>query len=148
MLPRLALATCLLLPGLASPALAEDPVSLHITFDAKAAAKIAAAREMVEVSVWYEGEPTAAGKAHASEIGLVYMGAEVYQIFPRDQTIRLGGARAGLPVDLAGAPMVTVNVYTARHVLEDNLLDCTLVSGPLAELAGKTHEIACKLIGG
>lgn len=148
MLPRLAVTTCLLLAGLAAPARAADPITLHITFDAKAAAKIAEAGEMVEVSTWYEGEPTAAGTANAGETGLVYLGAEVYQIFPRDQMIRLGGAQTGLPLELTQTPMLTVNVYTARHVFEDNLLDCGLVSGTLADLAGKTHTIACTLIGG
>lgn len=143
MLLRLSLILCCL----ALPAMAQEPIRLQITFDAKAAAKIADAKEMVEVSTWYEGEPTPAGAPYISEIGLVYLGAETYQIFPRDQVITLGGAQAGLPLDLVKEPMLTVNAYTARHVFEDNLLDCGLVSGTVAELAGKTHTLHCKLIG-
>ena len=75
----------LILSCLALPAMAQEPIRLQITFDAKAAAKIADAKEMVEVSTWYEGEPTPAGAPYISEIWLVYLGAETYQVFPRDQ---------------------------------------------------------------
>lgn len=141
------LRSALILCCLALPAMAEEPIRIKIAFDAKAAAKIAEAKELVEVSTWYEGEPTPAGEPYIIETALVYLGAETYQIFPRDQIITLGGAQAGLPLDLVKEPMLTVNVYTARHVFEDNLLNCDLVSGTLAELAGKTHSLHCKLIG-
>lgn len=130
------------------PALADTaPVTLSLSFDAAARSKIADSHEMVTVTVWYEGEPTAAGKDRANEIGLVDLGSETYVVAPVDQTITLGGARDGLPLPLVTEPMLTVNVYTARQVFEDNLLDCGLVSGPVAELAGKTHTIHCTLIG-
>lgn len=45
-------------------------------------------------------------------------------------------------------PMVNINVYSARFASDDNLLDCGFIDGPVADFAGTTQTITCKLIGG
>lgn len=137
----------LTLACIAAPAFAETPTLLELHFSAAARARIYPA-ETVTVALWYEGEPSPAGAALASqEMGLVWLGSEDYEVMARDQNIRVGGLLASLPLDLVTGAMATVNVYTARRAFEDNLLDCTLVSGTLAEFAGRSHRIDCKLIG-
>ncbi|MDR3494403.1 MAG: hypothetical protein P4L82_07355, partial [Ancalomicrobiaceae bacterium] len=42
---------------------------------------------------------------------------------------------------------VNVNVYTARLADENNLLDCDLVDGLVADVQVKPNKVVCKLIG-
>lgn len=132
----------------ASPAFAaEGQITLDIRFSDAALARLQGSGETVKVDAWYEGEPTAAGARHAEDgMGLVFLGAETYEIWPRAQAVTLGGTRDGLPLDWVVAPMLTVNVYSARRIFQDNLLNCDLVSGSLNDLADTHHDVLCRLI--
>lgn len=133
---------------LAGPAVAQETsLTLHITFDAAAATKLQEAGEMVVVSSYYWGDPVAGSFLPVNEMGQLYLGGEQATIWPHEQTITIGGSLGGAPVGNVEAPMVNVNVYSARISAPDNLLDCSLVDGPSDALSKATQEITCKLIG-
>ncbi|OYU38427.1 MAG: hypothetical protein CFE33_16360 [Pseudorhodobacter sp. PARRP1] len=143
-LPALLIAALLATPAMAQ----ETSLTLHITFDAASATKLQEAGEMVVVSSYFWGDPVAGNVLPVNEMGQLYLGAEQATVFPNEQTISIGHSLAGAPVGNVEAPMVNVNVYSARITSEDNLLDCGIVDGPTDALSKTTREIACKLIGG
>ena len=79
-------------------------------------------------------------------MGMVYLGKEEAEIWPVDQTVTLGGSLGGAPLGWVTEPMVNVNVYSARLASDDNLLDCGLVDGPIAQARAAVSPIACALI--
>lgn len=133
---------------LASPTAAQETnVTLHISFDAASATKLQEAGEMVIVSSYFWGDPAMGNVLALNEMGQLYLGAEQATVWPNGQTISIGHSLAGAPIGNVEAPMVNVNVYSARITSEDNLLDCGIVDGPTDALSKSTQEIACKLIG-
>lgn len=134
---------------LATPALAQETtISLHISFDAASATKLQESGEMVVVSSYFWGDPVPGNVLPVNEMGQLYLGGEQATVWPNAQTISVGHSLAGGPVGNVEAPMVNVNVYSARITSEDNLLDCGIVDGPTDALSKSTQEITCKLIGG
>lgn len=134
---------------LATPAMAQETtLSLHITFDAASATKLQETGEMVIVSSYFWGDPVAGNVLPVNEMGQLYLGGEQATVWPNEQTISIGHSLTGGPLGNVEAPMVNVNVYSARITSEDNLLDCGIVDGPTDALSKSTQDIACKLIGG
>ena len=133
----------------AAPAIAQETnVALHISFDAASASKLQESGEMVIVSSYFWGAPISGNVLPVNEIGQLYLGAEQATVWPNAQTISIGHSLVGAPVGNVIAPMVNVNVYSARLTSEDNLLDCGIVDGATDALSKSTQEITCKLIGG
>ena len=132
----------------ASGALAENhKISINISFDEPTIARLTSLGEWVTVSAYYFGDP-AREDAPTDEMGMVYLGHEEATIFPANQRVELGGYLAGAPLDWVVAPLVNVNVYSSRFVDENNILDCGLVEGPVAELSQAEQSISCTLLGG
>lgn len=144
---RSRLAAAALAALLPLPALAEMPVRIELTFSSRAAQELAGLSEMVTVSAFYFGEPAPGATIEPGEEGLIFLGLEEHVIWPLPQTIVLGGNLAAMPVAQVVVPRVNVNIYSARFGAEDNLLDCGLLDGPVADFAGKPQVLACKLIG-
>lgn len=139
---------CLATLGLATGALADGPkISIAISFDDATIARLTSLGEWVTVSAYYSGDP-AREDAPTDEMGMVYLGHEEAQIFPKNQTVELGNFLAGAPLDWVTAPVVNVNVYSARFVDENNILNCGIVDGPVAELSAAVQTISCTLLGG
>ncbi len=132
--------------GLAIPALAENRVGIVISFDQPTMDRLVSLGEWVTVSAYYFGEP-AREDAPTDEMGMVYLGHEEANIFPANQRVELGGFLDAAPLDWAVALLVNVNVYSSRFVDENNILDCGLVEGPVAELSGADQAISCTLLG-
>ena len=133
---------------LGTSALAEnDKISINISFDEPTIARLTSLGEWVTVSAYYFGDP-AREDAPTDEMGMVYLGHEEATIFPANQRVELGGYLAGAPLDWVVAPLVNVNVYSSRFVDENNILDCGLVEGPVAELSLAEQSISCTLLGG
>lgn len=127
---------------------AQAEVALQVSFSDAARAKLTELGERVVVNAMYYGDPTEAGQPYADDgMGLVSLGDEVFTLWPRDQVVTLGGAMAGLPLDLVVEPGLNVNIYSARFAHEDNLLDCGLVDAPLREVEAAPQAMYCKLIG-
>jgi len=133
---------------LAAPATAQETnVTLHISFDAASATKLQETGEMVIISSYFWGDPATGNVLPVNEMGQLYLGGEQATVWPNEQTISIGHSLAGAPVGNVEAPMVNVNVYSARITSEDNLLDCGIVDGPTDALSKTTQDITCKLIG-
>ena len=132
---------------LGSIALAEnDKISINISFDEPTIARLTSLGEWVTVSAYYFGDP-AREDAPTDEMGMVYLGHEEATIFPANQRVELGGYLAGAPLDWVVEPLVNVNVYSSRFVDENNILDCGLVEGSVADLALAEQSISCTLLG-
>lgn len=122
-------------------------IVLHLTFSEAAKAKIAEVQEKVTVSAMYHGDPKPGLPPERQDDMGVSLGLEEVEVDGVDGDVTLKAvpdpAKLG---DIAGPPQVTVNVFTSRKTQENNLLDCSLVFGPIAETDGET--VTCKLIYG
>jgi hypothetical protein len=134
--------------GIATGATAENhTVGIIITFDEATIARLTSLGEWVTVSAYYFGDP-AREDAPTDEMGMVYLGHEEANIFPANQRIELGGFLDAAPLEWAVEPLISVNIYSARFVDENNILDCGLVEGPVAALSAEDQMISCTLLGG
>ena len=132
--------------ALSSAAQAEvNKISIAISFDEATIAKLTSLGEWVTVSAYYSGDP-AREDAPTDEMGMVYLGHEEAQIYPVNQTIELGGFLEGAPLDWVAAALINVNVYSARFVDENNILNCSIIDGPVRELAQAGQSINCTLL--
>lgn len=133
--------------GCALPVLADGPrIPLHIRFDADAAKQLGDLGEMVTISAHFYGEAKPDAKLEPDEMGEITLGLEEFTVAPKELRVEVGASLAVAPEDQVKTPMLNVNVWTARYADENNLLDCTTVDGPVAELAGKEQQISCKLL--
>lgn len=134
---------------LASPAAAQETLlNIHISFDTASATKLQELGEMVIVSAIYSGEPATGNLLPLDEMGMVYLGAEQYTVYPTDQSFTIGHSLGAAPIGNVNEPLVNVNFYSSRFTTEDNLLDCGIIDGPTDALSKSPQDIACKLIGG
>lgn len=133
-----------------APPAAVEPYGFDIalTLSPAAKAKLDRMHEKVQVSAWYSGLPNAASKARAEEDGQIQIGADEPVIEPGTATVHIPGT--GLDTSklqyLDGEPLVLINVYTARKVAEDNLLDCTIFEDTIKKAQAAPVPITCKLI--
>lgn len=137
---------CLCAAAFATPTLAENRIRITISFDEATISRLTSLGEWVTVSAYYSGDP-AREDAPTDEMGMVYLGHEEAQIFPANQTVELGGFLNGAPLDWVAAPLINVNVYSSRFVDENNILNCGIVDGPVAELAAAEQTISCTMLG-
>lgn len=124
--------------------------SIAVTLSPAAAKRVGGLKEAITVSASYYGEPTKAAAKKADEIGQIDLGGEDQRLGSAGGTATFSGKgfkaeRLGWVV--RGEGQVNVNVFTARLVHPDNLLDCGLFEDSLAAAAGRTIPITCKLIG-
>jgi hypothetical protein len=100
----------------------------------------------VTVASYYSGDPAPGSTATLTEEGQVYLGEEQLTIRPVDQTVRLGGVLSGMAVDQVELPYVNVNIFTARAVDENNLINCDILDMPVEEATRSPQAIRCTLI--
>ncbi len=129
------------------PAFADGRVQIDLTLSPRAMAELAGQAEMVTVSAFYSGEPAPGATIEPDGMGLIFLGAEDRTIRPLPQRVVLGANFGAMPRAQVVAPLLNVNVLSARFANEDNLLDCTLVDGPVKDLEGAVQAVHCKLIG-
>jgi hypothetical protein len=145
-----ALAGCWEPPASAAARGARSGFTVNVSLSPRAAAELQRRNEGIVVSAMYSGTPTPAHESDGDEIsGDIDLGA-------RDVA---GPGRAGPIVVpdtvlrrdrlswITGEPNVLVNIVSARRSGQDNLLDCGLVSGTLANMAARTHHVLCRLFG-
>lgn len=131
--------------GAAGAARAQESVTLDLQIDAAAEAALQARGEWVVVDAWFYGDP-ALDSVPMDEMGLVYLGEERATVYPVSQRVTIGGYTNGAPRDWVFEPIVNVNVFTARMTDQNNLLNCGIVEGPIADLAGGVQTISCTLL--
>jgi hypothetical protein len=135
------------LRGIGQVAAAQDSgFDLTLRFDPAALQRLSSMGERVMISALYHGEPVGPD-VPVDEIGLVFLGSEQAEVWPGNQTLRLGGTLAAAPLDRVIEARVNINVFTARLVDEDNLLDCGLVDGPITDMQANSPEMLCTLLG-
>lgn len=132
---------------LAAPAFAALDVpayEVEIALSDAAAAKLKQSGEAITISVDYYGEPAPGVE---SEDGPYYVGSQTAELTgagkAQFEKLTIGDE---LLAKLSGPVQVSVNVYTARKVFEDNLLDCGYWGEEISKLPA-TVKIVCKLIG-
>lgn len=147
-LPIAALALLLAAPALAAPA-AAPKFKVQVTLSAQAQARLAKLKEAITVSAMYSGAPNKAGAKIAME-GEIDLGNEEITKTPAGAALDFDfvgkGYKAGDLKYVAGKPRLLINVYSARRVADDNLLDCAIHDGAIDAAGAKPIAIACKLI--
>lgn len=131
---------------LAAPALAQEGYAIHLEMDGEAAGYLAAVGEQVVVRAAYFGAPRSQG-ATLDEAGQVALGDEAAVVAPESQDVPLGSALDQLPLGTVAGPMVSLTAVSAAMAFPDNMLDCTPVEAPLAEVQAGAVVIACKVLG-
>jgi hypothetical protein len=139
----------------APPTTQKSGFDVAISLSPKAAAKLAAMHESIAISADYYGEATdEAIKRHLdNHQGEVNLGAgeERHEIPGTGGTSHFvppPGDPEKLKYVTGGKMKVLINVFTARHVSEDNLLDCGLFEDTVELAERDTIKISCKLIRG
>jgi hypothetical protein len=121
---------------------------VQLTFTPRAAEKLVATKERVIVAGMYWGSPNAAAKPAADEMGQIPLGEDFIEVAPENATIIVPAANfePDQIQHVEGAPQVLVNVYSARKVHQDNLLNCGIYEGPVAMAQKQPVDIQCDLI--
>lgn len=109
-------------------------------------AELAERAEMVAVAGVYSGEPAPGATIEADDMGLIFLGNEEHIVWPVPQRVMPGANLGGMPLSQVQAPMLTVNVFSARFTDEDNLPDCGLVDGLETKTSGTVLAVHCRLI--
>ncbi|MEH3147924.1 MAG: hypothetical protein PGN34_21860 [Methylobacterium frigidaeris] len=124
------------------------PFSVSVTLSPKARDTLVRTGRQVRVAAMYGFRPPER-LARKLPDGEIVLGRETVAVGPADGTARLVGrgydakaVRPGMP----GERRVLINVHTSDG-RSDNLLDCGIFEGTLAEAAARPIGIACKLIG-
>jgi len=121
---------------------------VEVQLSAKAAAKLAAVGETVEVLAYYSGDPAPSALKHADQMNQINLGHE---------TVEISGA--GGPAVFTGRairrertawlarpdPDVDVNVQSLGH--NQNRLDCEIFEGKLSLARRAPVALHCKLVG-
>ncbi len=121
---------------------------VRISLSAKAAAKLAALSEGIIVSASYSGTPTPSAAKHADEIGQIDLGREEIEMQGHAGTVHVTGAKVNqkhLPW-IEGPVLLNINVYSARHSGQDNILACDFFDGELRNAARQPVSLHCSLI--
>ena len=142
-----ALCLAVALAALPLPVFADGLVRIDLTLSPRAMAELAGQAEMMTVSAFFWGEPAPGATIEPDGMGQIFLGAEDHIIWPLPQQVALGANFGTMPRAEVVAPMLNVNVFSARFANEDNLLDCGLVDGAVADLADTVQTVHCKLIG-
>lgn len=149
---RIGLSSLLLLaatPILAAP-VPDFAFAVDVSLSPAAARKLEQAREGIVVDAMFWGEPAAAFRKKADEMGQIDLGSEKVELPGSGGRAVITGRsvqRARLPWIKGHPPQVLVNVYSARHSGPDNLLACDIFEGEPATAAAAPRAIHCKLIG-
>lgn len=128
--------------------------SVVLTMSPASLAELTKLREQVTVSAHYYGMPTPAADKNKipNEIGEVDLGGEesTRALASAHETFDFAGR--GFQTKRTkwaepGTAGVLINVYSARKVSDDNILDCGIFQDRLEIAEAQPIEIACKLIG-
>lgn len=135
----------------AMPASAEEDTGfdVNIVLSEKAAAMLATRGEGMVIMVSYFGWPKPGAKKHGDEVGQIGFGPDRQIGIPgragqyHVPAVKLDPQRLGW---LEGPVQVNVNIASARKSDPDNLLDCEIIDGPLAEARKASNTLPCRLI--
>ena len=123
-----------------------DAFAVEVALTPAAAAKLSALHEKVAVAAYYSGLP--APGVQPGQDGQVDLGSEKMEFAPPQTQVGFSGAVIGDSdlKSIAGPPRVLINVFSARHVAPDNLLDCGTFEDTIATAQAHTPHITCDLL--
>ncbi len=128
----------------------ELDVAFELGFTEYALMRLAELGETVTISGMYYGEPVPEVAETMTEAdGPVYViGTYEAVVDPLDQTVTVSGAGIDPAklANLADAPLLNVNIFTSRMKHPDNLINCTLIDGPVGELRAKPPATLCEML--
>ena len=148
--PALMLAACGDRPAAEAPATDAKSYSykVELTFTPRTLTKLQELGEKVSIANFYYGVAAPGAEAKAETAGQVSIGDNTMQVEPANQIVRVSVspfAPAKLK-DVAGEPKLLINVFTARKVAPDNLINCGIYDDDLAMAQAAPIPITCDLI--
>jgi hypothetical protein len=138
--------TAALLAGLAGAPVAAQTVTVDLTFSDKAMAMLKETGEGVILAAYWSGEPSPSATIEMDEMGRIFLLAEQVTTLPAPGRFIFGANLSSAPVDQVIAPLLNLNVYSARWADENNILHCDLVDDALAKLTAAPQKVVCRLI--
>jgi len=136
-------------PDPAAPAATASSFQVAVTLSPNAAASVAQSGVSVDVMVNFYGDPTDP-KLEGQYQGQFPLApdAEVKMTGAGTATIAIPQVDPSKVAGMRNGAMYQVTVVTGNHTTQNNTLDCSdPLDQPLAQAAGKTIEVTCKLIG-
>ncbi len=120
--------------------------SVDVVLSPAAGRKLSSLHETVAVAAYFSGLPTPGVQASAD--GQVDLGSETVELTPSQTRAAFTGAAVdGSDLKtITGKPHVLINVFSARHVASDNLLDCSIFEDDIAVAQARPPRITCDLI--
>ena len=120
--------------------------AIDVVLTPAAVSRLSALHEKVAVAAYYSGLP--APGVQAGQDGQVDLGSENVEFAPPQSRAAFSGAVISDNdlKSIAGKPRVLINVFSARHANPDNLLDCAIFDGEIAEAQARTPRITCDLL--
>jgi hypothetical protein len=123
--------------------------SVELAFSDRALSTLTERGEEIVVSASYYAKPTPEGEEYADDVGSIDLGTEDVQVPAEPGDVEITGSE----VDsdslqwTEGDIMVHVSVFTARLSGPDNLINCDIIQGPLADVtAMPAIMLHCALI--
>ena len=124
-----------------------DGFDIKVRFDDRTTLTLAQIGEGVIVSAFFFGDPSAKGAAHADEMGQIWLGNEDVEIDSLDQTVHFRAALDAKGLGwLKGAPRVNINIFSARHADQNNLLNCEIFEDDIAVAQARTPVLRCVML--
>ena len=123
--------------------------AVELAFTVDALDSLTERNEEVIVSASYYADPTPEGEQHADDIGRIDLGTEDVQVPAEPGTVEITGDEVDTDALqwTEGDIGVNVNVFTARLSSDDNLINCDIIDGPLADaMLAAPVMLRCALI--
>lgn len=123
--------------------------AIDLSFTATALDTLAEQNEEVIVFASYYADPAPEGEEHTDDVGRINLGSEEVRVPAEAGAIEVTGSQIDMDalqwVD--GDIGVNVNIFTARLSSDDNLINCDVIDGLLAEVITATPvALQCALI--
>lgn len=122
---------------------------MNVSISARATSAFSANRDVLVLSASWQGPAIPARESEADEMGDIDLGREEIRLPPQGGRATFTGSsfkhdRAGSV--LPGTATINVNVMSAIGEGAGSGIHCTpAISGPQAQIAGKTHDVRCAL---
>ena len=124
-----------------------DGFDIKVRFDDRTTLTLAQIGERVVVAAFYFGDPSAKGAAHADEMGQIWLGNEDVEIDSLDQTVHLKAVLDDEGLGwIKGPPRVNINIFSARHADQNNLLNCAIFEDDIAVAQARTPVLRCVML--
>jgi hypothetical protein len=132
----------------AAPRAESFSFDVKITLSEQAAQWLKKRNERIVISADYTGQPKPTMETRANQVGMIDLAVEDIEAVGASGVIHVTGTKVNLSrVNwIEGPIMLNVNVFSARHASEDNVLACDFFDGKLQSARRSVPELHCSLI--